>query len=72
MVKKNKKNRIKCISCLFTSPDKTMSDRKWTAYECGNPESVYYKALVNVDPYGNKMKRITWIGCKYGKRRYAK
>ena len=49
-----------------------MSDRKWTAYECGNPESVYYKALVNVDPYGNKMKRITWIGCKYGKRRYAK
>jgi len=60
---------IRCISCRFARPDKKASDRGWTAYECGNPESEYHKALLNVTPTGEKQYRITWSGCEYGERR---
>jgi hypothetical protein len=39
---------IKCISCRFATVDKKASDSGWTAYECSNPKSEYYKALLNV------------------------
>jgi hypothetical protein len=37
--------------------------------ECGNPDSEYHKALLNVTPSGDKQQRITWSGCPCGERR---
>ncbi|OQB13007.1 MAG: hypothetical protein BWY15_01971 [Firmicutes bacterium ADurb.Bin193] len=61
--------QIKCISCRYARPDKASSDNSWTAYECGNPQSEFYKSLLNVRPDGNKLKRISWPGCEHGERR---
>jgi hypothetical protein len=36
------------------------------AYECSNPESDYYKALLNVNFQGDQQNNITWPGCFYG------
>ena len=60
---------IKCISCRFATADKKASDSGWTAYECSNPKSEYYKALLNVTPDGDKRIRITWSGCARGERK---
>jgi hypothetical protein len=61
--------KIPCISCRYARPDPRASEGGWTAYECGNPESEYHKALLNVTPSGEKQYRITWCGCKCGERR---
>lgn len=61
--------QIKCISCRYARPDKTAGEGGWTAYECGNPQSEFYKSLLNVRPDGNKLKRISWSGCEHGERR---
>ncbi|MGS0745581.1 hypothetical protein ACU70A_06475 [Syntrophomonas erecta subsp. sporosyntropha] len=61
--------RIKCISCRFAKVDKAASEKNWTAYECGNSESEYYRALLNVTPNGDKNTRISWSGCAYGERK---
>ena len=61
--------RIKCISCRFARVDKAASEKNWTAYECGNPESEYYKALLNVTPDGDQNSRISWSGCACGERK---
>ena len=61
--------QIKCISCRFARPDPSASDKNWTAYECGNPASEFYKALLNVTPHGAQLQRISWGGCEYGERR---
>ena len=63
---------IRCISCRFVRPDLTASDSQWTAYECGNLDSKYYKALLNVAPNGDKQGRITWSGCSLAERRAAR
>ena len=60
---------IKCISCKHTRVDKDASDSKWDAYECGNPESDYYKALLNTTPEGGKLKRVSWSGRPLGERK---
>jgi hypothetical protein len=60
---------MKCISCRFTLVDKKASDKEWTAYQCGNPKSEYYKALINISPEGKKHKRISWSGFKHGERK---
>lgn len=60
---------IKCISCKHARPDKAASEKGWTAYECGNQDSDYYGALLNIRPNGDKLKRITWTGCELGERR---
>ncbi len=60
---------IKCISCRFAQVDEKASDKNWTAYECSNPESDYYKALLNVSVDGNKHARISWSGCIRGERK---
>jgi hypothetical protein len=60
---------IKCISCKYARPDKTSSEKGWTAYECGNPHSEFYKSLLNVRPNGDKLKRVSWGGCEFGERR---
>ena len=63
------KKCIKCISCVHTRADKAASENEWTAHECGNPDSEFYKALLNVRSDGEKLKRISWIGCTLGERR---
>jgi hypothetical protein len=60
---------IKCISCKFAKEDKKASDSKWKAYECSNPKSEYYKALLNTTPDGGKLKRISWSGCSLGEKK---
>lgn len=61
--------RIKCISCRFAKVDKAASEKNWTAYECGNSESEYYRALLNVTLNGDKNTRISWSGCACGERK---
>ena len=61
-------NQIKCKYCSFVKEDKSVSDGFWTAYECGNSESPYYRLLLNVDPHGNRLCRVTWHGCPFGER----
>ena len=61
--------QIRCISCRHARPDPSASNRTWTAYECGNPASEFYKALLNVTPSGSKLLRISWGGCEHGERR---
>jgi hypothetical protein len=68
MTIKNQNQQIRCKYCRFAKEDKSMSDEFWTAYECGNFESPYYKSLLNVDPQGNKLGKITWSGCFFGER----
>ena len=41
---------------------------KWTAYECGCPQSDYFKSLLNVTPNGDKQTTITWSGCEHWQR----
>lgn len=55
---------MKCIQCKFAGVDSHASTKKWKAIECKNPDSEFYKFLLNVDYDGNEQKRITWIGCK--------
>jgi len=57
---------IRCAQCRFARPDKKASDRNWTAYECGNRDSKYYKALLNITRGGAKLPWITWHGCVWG------
>ncbi len=73
-----------CAGCRFASIDpkapgngimKVRNRRKgvyrsilWQGVECDNPGSEYYKALLNVNPEGQRMQKITWPGCPHGKR----
>jgi hypothetical protein len=57
----------KCVQCVYVRPDINASDSDWTAYECGNIESPYYKSLLNVTLDGNKLDSVTWQGCEFGK-----
>jgi hypothetical protein len=59
--------RVRCIDCAFTQSDKKASNKKWTAYKCGNAESDYFKAVLNVTSDGYKQADITWRGCEQGK-----
>ena len=60
---------IRCKTCRFVRIDKSASEKGWTAYACGNRDSKYYGALLNVAPGGNKQDRITWSGCECGRAR---
>lgn len=72
MTIKKPDKQIRCRYCYFAKKEKSMSNRFWTAYECSNSESPYYKSLLNVDPQGNKLGKITWSGCLFGERSLAK
>jgi len=61
--------KIKCKDCAFARADRKASERDWTAYECGNRGSEYYKALLNVTPKGEKQASISWRGCAEGRAR---
>ena len=57
---------IKCKDCIYAQPDPAASEKNWTAFQCGNTNSEYVGALLNVSPHGIKESGITWSGCKYG------
>jgi len=61
-------SHIKCECCKYVRPDKLASSRGWTAYECGNEDSEYYGALLNITHNGDKLNSVTWVGCACGKR----
>ena len=63
------KECVSCISCRYAKVDKKASDKNWTAYECGNEQSEYHKALLNVTSNGDKQHQISWSGCEHGERR---
>ena len=42
---------------------------KWAAIECGNKNSEYFKALLNVTPDGDRQTCVTWGGCPCAERR---
>jgi hypothetical protein len=46
--------------------DPEASELGWTAYECGNGDSEFYKALLNVRSNGDRQQRVTWSGCPCG------
>jgi hypothetical protein len=52
--------------CDTVCPAQTLT---WKAVECGNPDSEYHKALLNVTTSGDMQHRVTWNGCAYGERR---
>ena len=60
--------RVKCAECRYARPDKKMSEKGWTAYECCNPDSIYHKSLLNVTVNGERQSYISWAGCEYGRR----
>ena len=60
-------NHVRCKGCQYARPDKTASEKKWTAYECGNCASDYYKSLLNVNRAGAMQPKMVWPGCKWGK-----
>jgi len=57
---------IKCAQCRFARPDRHSSTRNWTAIECRNLDSDYYKALLNVTEDGDMQDEVTWEGCEWG------
>jgi len=61
-------NHIRCSKCRFVRHDVNASEPNWKAYECGNKKSPYYKALLNVNPDGDMLRRVTWSGCPCGER----
>lgn len=62
----DKQNHIECAECMYARPDKIASEKGWTAYECGNVDSEYYKSLLNVSSEGDKQRIISWGGCELG------
>lgn len=58
---------VKCRECRYTTPDLYISEDGWIAYECKKVESPYYGCLLNVTADGDKLHRIIWTGCEFGK-----
>jgi len=59
-------NHVRCACCKYVRPDRKASERNWTAYECGNSMSEYFRALLNITLNGNKLQWIAWSGCEHG------
>ena len=57
---------IRCAQCRFARRDRTAGTRQNPAFECGNRNSEYYKALLNITRKGEKLPWITWKGCVCG------
>ena len=64
---KRKRHYITCSHCAYVREDKLSSEPDWTAFECGNPRSEYYRALLNITKGGDKCDRIIWRGCPCGR-----
>jgi hypothetical protein len=66
MVRQRTEKHIRCARCRFVRPDPRADEPKWAAFACGNPQSEYCRALVNVSEDGEKQARVRWEGCAYG------
>ena len=64
---KLRKKRVECASCKYVNEDLNVSDCKWTAFECGNSKSEYFRCLLNITYNGDKLHNIEWPGCESGK-----
>jgi len=62
----------RCETYKFARIDPKISEGFWTAYECGNQESEFYRALLNVTENGNKLYKISWHGCNHYERTETK
>ena len=62
---------IRCEDCRYVVVDEAFSEKKWTAYQCGNHKSKYHRSLVNVSINGNRSTKISWSGCVVGERKVA-
>lgn len=66
---------IKCEKCRFVQRESKVKNIGYgsdiPAFECGNPESEYYKAIVNMDSEGALKEKIEWPGCECGEKRSA-
>ena len=65
---KMKDKNIKCISCKYAKADTRASTKDWTAYECTNPDSEYYRCLLNVTINGEKtiQNNMVWLRRRTG------
>ncbi|MDL2318173.1 hypothetical protein LJC74_03640 [Eubacteriales bacterium OttesenSCG-928-A19] len=63
---------VRCAQCRFARRSRAFSDKGWSAYQCRNRESEYFRALLNVSANGDEQHRITWKGCPLGERRDAR
>ena len=57
---------IECACCKYVRPDYNASGWNWTAYECGNSKSEYFRSLLNIYDDGIPLRQITWTGCNFG------
>lgn len=64
--------RTKCQSCCFVRHDPSASDGSFPAFECSNPKSEFYRALLNVTKNGDLEAAIQWIGCDQWKKAQRK
>jgi len=62
----NTPSHIRCSRCRYVREDPEASERHWTAYECGNAGSDYYRSLLNVRRNGDRQQRVAWGGCPCG------
>jgi len=62
----NTPSHIRCFRCRYVREDPEASEPDWTAYECGNAASDYYKSLLNVRRNGDRQQSVTWAGCPCG------
>ena len=59
-------SRVRCSRCRYVRRDPAADQPGWKAMECGNQDSEYYRALLNVTVDGDTQSRITWGGCPLG------
>ena len=63
--------KIRCAECEYVRINEEASRKRWTAYVCGNENSEYYKTFLNVSANGDEQKRVTFGGCKHGRKRVS-
>ncbi len=63
---------IKCVDCKYVRADKSASSKNWTAFECGNADSEFYRCLLNVTKNGERQFQVTWCGCECGRKAEAR
>ena len=69
-----------CANCKYAVEDVSTeswervhnSYQVWVGIECSNPDSKYYKALLNITKKGTPQSEVTWKGCELHKEKPAK
>ncbi len=61
--------QIKCAKCAYVEVDLSACKKNWIAFQCSNPNSIYFHSLLNVDLDGMPLPAdmgIPWEGCDKG------